>query len=465
LRTLVIFAHAGPAVWTAYHAAAGDDVDWLHINRQGLSSVYRQLAADVRGSDGSILPGLLRRYPPPQPLEVYTGPGGGGLVLASFSAGYGLSASILASAADRGLVDGVVAIDSWHAGLDPDGTASDADLAPLVAAALRAREGGSVVWLGHTDVPTVGYASTTQVAEELLRLTNGPGEGLSVEAFDEVPGAGWSGAATEHRLALTRWGPGFLGRAIAELRRQRALWRPTAPPEDPELPRVPLGQRSLVVARAEQQAGIDEASGWHRIRQYFDGCERSGAAISGAHVPKSWAWCAAGLSYCMGEASRPGEQLPHRRRIAVRELWADAVAAGTARPAAAVRRGDYVPQAGDAVVLVRGGYGAGPEAAPFVRSSGRGHVGRIVAFDGDSIYSLDANIADAWTDCERLLSSADLVGVIAYPQPEAPALWSPTAEEVAELRRLIELSDAAAAGEDFDDWRNGLDSVEEVEID
>lgn len=454
MKFLVYLAHATPSVRARYEAAAvaaGVEMDLVLLNRAGRgSSVYRRLADELR-QDGRVLPGLLRRYPPPRTYAAYDG----GIVLASFSAGYGLSTSVLASRQDAAQVAGVVSIDSWHAGLDSDGTASDADLAPLIAYAIRAREEPLVCWLGFADVPTPqrgpgAFASTAQVAEEVRRLTGGELGGYRSLTHDLS-----QNAATEHSLALLQWGPGWLAKALQDLaiRRTEAGVHPgyAAVPLDDTIPSMPLGVRALQIARAEQRAGVAELPGGKhspRIQQYFTGCVRNGQLVVGRYLPDETPWCAAGLGWCLQEAAVAGEALPHKRRLSVREIAQDGVALGTFRSAAAIRRGEYLPQVGDAWLMVRGGYAAGPEHNPFGPSQGRGHVGRVTEVNGDLVETLDANINNTWTDVSRSVGDAELVGAVAHPRPDESESWSPSAEDVAVLRHFWELSDRAAAGED-----------------
>lgn len=461
MTLLVYFAHANPTVRARYERAAKTtdvEMDLVFVNRGGYGSkVYRQLAAELQDGDGRHLPGLLRRHPPPRAFGAYDG-----VVLASFSAGYGLSTSILSSPADAAEIAGVVSIDSWHAGFDADGTASDADLAPLLAYAIRAIEGPTVCWLGYTDVPTPqsgsgAFASTAQVAAEVRRLIGAsePEVSYATGGFATRPYNLAVSAVTEHKLALTKWGPGFLAGALQQIAERRRALGVSAPDSEPTLPQAPLGLRAFQIAREEQLAGIRELPGHKhskRIQQYFDGCRRNGVLIRGHVISDETPWCAAGLGWCLAQAAVPGEDLPHKRRLSVREIWADAIASGAARSAEAVRRGDYRLQVGDAWIGVRSGYTAGAESNPFGPSQGRGHTGRVAEiFDVERFRTLDANINDTWTDVDRVLSAPELVGLVAHPPAPSdgePELWTPTAEDVAILRRLWELSDAASAGLD-----------------
>ncbi len=204
-RHLVYFAHGETTALPAYAAALAPagDVDIVLVRLEGRSSVYAQLGSDLRDDDGRILPALRARFPAPEPDDAYAT-----LTLITYSAGYALAREILVGEADRDALDAYIAIDSIHADL-VDGVADAAELAGFVAFAAQAKDGAKTFWLGHSDVRTAGYASTTQVAARLLELTGGEGGGFVVRAFD-VRGEG----AAEHRAALTEWGPGFVAEAL-----------------------------------------------------------------------------------------------------------------------------------------------------------------------------------------------------------------------------------------------------------
>ena len=199
------FAHGETAVLPAYAAAlaGAGDVDIVLLRREGRSSAYAQLAEELRDAEGRILPELRRRFPAPEPEDAYLT-----LTLITYSAGYALARAILAGAEDRDAIDACIAIDSIHADL-VDGAADAEQLAGFVAFAEQAKEGEKTFWLGHSDVRTAGYASTSQVAARVLELVGGEGGGFVVRAFN-VRGQD----ASEHRAALTEWGPGFVAEAL-----------------------------------------------------------------------------------------------------------------------------------------------------------------------------------------------------------------------------------------------------------
>jgi hypothetical protein len=90
-----------------------------------------------------------------------------GIVLSSWSAGYGAVAQVLVRSASR--VDAVVLMDSLHAGYTGDTrTLDQARVAPFLDAARAALGGGPAFYLTHTEIATPGYASTSEVASFLL---------------------------------------------------------------------------------------------------------------------------------------------------------------------------------------------------------------------------------------------------------------------------------------------------------
>lgn len=199
------FAHGEPAARSAYAAALAPagDVDIVLVRLEGRSSAYEQLGEELRDPEGRILPELRRRFPAPEPEEAYAT-----LTLVTYSAGYALAREILAGAEDREALDAYVAIDSIHADL-VDGVADTAQLAGFADFAEQAKDGDKTFWLGHSDVRAAGYASTTQVAAKMLELVDGEGGGFVVRAFNVR-----AQDASEHRAALTAWGPCFVAEAL-----------------------------------------------------------------------------------------------------------------------------------------------------------------------------------------------------------------------------------------------------------
>jgi hypothetical protein len=209
---VVYFVKGDASIVASYKKALASvgDFDFIVVvaKPDGLSSAYGKLAdllCDPK--DGRICPGLFSQFGAPRAPYATT-------TLATFSAGYKLAERLLAVPEDADAIDAYVAIDSIHADFDPDRTAKDQQIAPFVSFAKRARAGEKVFWLGHSDVqtPQVGpgaYASTTQTANEIVRLAGGEGGQFLRRAYNlkESP-------VQEHVAAIQNWGPGFLAEAM-----------------------------------------------------------------------------------------------------------------------------------------------------------------------------------------------------------------------------------------------------------
>ena len=470
---LIVLVHADPKVAPRYEvelkARLDVPVDLALINAGGYSSAYDQVADQLarltRQSchPQALLAELVKRAKAPKRLDDYKT-----VTLASFSAGYALKRAVLNDFASSERLDAAVSIDSDHSGFDPDGTARDSQLGGLVRFGLQAKERPKVLWLAHTDVrtPQTGpkrFASTTQVASELRRLTGLPAAGTDVSAGGLRVRAEdrrvWD--HDEHIVALTEWGPIWLADAVVELLdRREQLGVPELEEPPPTVPGEPLGLRALQIAREEQIGGVQEKPGGEhhkKILEYLAGCMRDGTRIGKWLKTDETPWCIAGQSWCLFEALSPGETAPHRYRAAVREAWADAIEFGTARGASRIRRGDYQLQVGDLVVLTRGGpaFGSGRDA--FSRTAGKGHVGRPFVVQNDGSYeTLDANVNDRWSDVSRHIVDQTFVGAISYPQLE-PEVIIPTDDELEgfvalEAARLMQVSADVAAGNHGLDW-------------
>jgi len=345
------------------------------------------------------------RYAGGLPLSRYSG-----VVLATFSAGYGLARELLwASDGSARQLTGLVAIDSWHAGL-VDGHPSDDQLTGLVAYAQRAQSGQCVCWLGHSDVrtPQVGpqaFASTTQVADALRRSTGLSGAdtregGLRIRAFDVR-----QSDHSEHVAALTAWGPDWLGDAVREA---QAL---DGPPDTEPAPTWHDGLDVASLSVGERccawlgfQFGLDprEIAGPEHepmILSYSKHCRRGGRFMGvrpdgmprwegGTPLPlwtDEMAWCAALQSAALLAVLRDGETPAHGLRVSVRELVEDARAAGT------LRQTSWEPAPGSVAVYARMVGGALRDPL----RGGNGHVRGVVQVDGERYLGIGGNERDA----------------------------------------------------------------------
>lgn len=370
MSDLLILVHADPSVLPSYRAALAPlSSDWTVVTKTvgALSRAYQQYAGILRRRGGLLLDALLE--------DIGHGPRArwDRIVLASYSAGYALVREVL-SGPDAEFVAGWIGIDSGHAGFDADGTAADAQMAPFVALARRAAAGQALLWYGHTDVrtPQAGagaFASTTQFADELLHLlgacatpppTRYVSPTLVLRAYDLE-----HRDHDEHVAALLRWGPGFVGAALAALDGVDHDGPHTPAPPTPGLQR--LRQRFLDVAigefgEHEQPRGSNDGPA---VRRYFAG--------TGIKPPAHW--CGAFLLWCLGEAARRcGVRLPMagvlRGSVRAKDWMRQAQDADQWVSAADARANPALVAPGDVPVWHRGAPGAPT-----------GHVGMVVAVD------------------------------------------------------------------------------------
>lgn len=444
---LAILCHATPQVRDVYQAAldaTGLEVEFALCNspHKGLSAAYTRLAKEVEANEvGPTMVHKLCSYLGLRSPEQWES-----ITLASFSAGYGLVREVLSEQASHHELTAVVGIDSWHSGFDPDGTAKDSQLGGLVQFMLAAKEGEKACWLGHSDVQTYSYASTTQVANEVRRLAglenhSEPQKGARIRGFDVAVNPG-----TEHSRALTQWGPRWLAGAVKAASSIPASHLEKDKPSSSA--GAPLGMRSLVVALSH--LGVTEQDKPELVTWYHAAAERGGQNI-GRYLNHRHAWCASFASRCMVESLQPGDVMPHRPRAAVRELWEDAIRLGTARGASLVRSGAYQLQPGDLLIMTRGGPAFGETAAAFAKSRGLGHVGRVEKAQGDTIYTVDGNKRDAVRRVSYSQDDPSLVGAIAYPGGAELDRWTPTDDELEGVIKLAQEQFTAAwlAGPDL----------------
>ncbi len=369
------------------------DVALVWVAPPGRSAVFVRAAALLR-RDGRIVPELLRAHPPPAGARPST------VSVISFSAGYGFVRELLAHADDRAAVDGVVLLDSLHTGLDADGRLLDSQLAAFAAYAGRARSGEALLVDAHTDVPTVGFASTTQATARLVELAGGVGAGFVVEGHDEHDRAH---PKREHGAALVGWGPDCVARHLVPWLASRVPVAPAVPEAVPawrDHART-LGERAVAWSLAELAAGVCEAppgsNTGPRIAAYLGPCERDGRPLR----LSAGAWCAAAYSAAERAALLDGEAPTLPYRASGIELERDAIARGVWRTIAAVRRGEYVPRVGDGVITTRPG------------SAWHRHVCRVAEVPaGDAIVTVGGNEGDRWAVTRRSLRDVPLRGFV-----------------------------------------------------
>jgi hypothetical protein len=107
------------------------------------------------------------------------------IAVSSWSAGYGAVAHILARRRDR--LGAVVLLDSLHAGYAQGKRSLEhGQLAPFVAAARAAAEGGPLFYLTHSAIVTDDYASTSETADFVLRELGVHAQFVPTEPSDKV---------------------------------------------------------------------------------------------------------------------------------------------------------------------------------------------------------------------------------------------------------------------------------------
>lgn len=421
MKTRVLLVHADPSVTSHYVDTlvdAGFKPEDLDVRLMvapplkgvpggGLSSRYDALAQTcLKLGKGSAIRGLCAQ----QKIAIENGDR---IFLATFSAGYAFARHLTDE--DRDMLSGLVLIDSGHTSKDADGTASDAGIAWLVEWAKAARAGEKVLAIGHTDVDPVTYASTTQVAEEAIKLSGGPIEDMPLEAYDLDRGckrirlAGRmlvaafdrrspADAKLEHGDALTVWGDELVrwavcpapleigelvvkaGRAmaagiqagiaavmlpsLAERIVAQVLHELGDPPR--EIPGPKFEPRIVAYGKACRRGGLFLGIDEQRHALWAkDGKGREPVQV-GSETDEE-AWCAKARSAALMGALEPGELPPHGPRVSVAELCSDARAAGTLRAAEAT------PEPGWAAIYGRAG------GNPLL--GGPGHVSTVLKVD------------------------------------------------------------------------------------
>lgn len=141
------------------------------------------------------------------------------VAVSSWSAGSGAVSRILA---DERRPDALILLDSLYGGYAPGRTElMPGQLAPYVSLAEAAARGGPLLFMTHTTVPTIGYASTEETATFLLRQLGAtavlvtPNEGDPLKLVRMYDGGslyirGYAGATREDHCAQLRLLPSIL---------------------------------------------------------------------------------------------------------------------------------------------------------------------------------------------------------------------------------------------------------------
>lgn len=186
MSTLIIFTHLHPQWVPRFEQELqGVEAELVPLHQFGRSSTYRKLAKT-------------------KPLASIVGDRSYDVLLAAcYSAGYGYWSEVLKEDGWGGL-DGIVTIDSWYA--STLGTPSaERDLADLTAFARAATESKKTLWMTYSSMVArgLGYAHTSEVAEELASRVGGPLGGFYLEP-----------QKLGHGAMVSQAGPSFLARAV-----------------------------------------------------------------------------------------------------------------------------------------------------------------------------------------------------------------------------------------------------------
>lgn len=202
--------HGFPAWVHANAQHAGLNAVVISVKYRGLSSVYRVPFSEDRELFGRILDEALTAL---RGLEDFSDEAQWGKIgVSSFSAGFGAVREVLKTQAYFDRIDAILMVDSLYCGyVEGDEQRVDPELMKdFLRYARAAAAGEKVMIITHTQEPTPGYASTTEVADWLI----GKIRDLEVRRIDERG----LGTLRFHRLArrgdLAIWGT--LGRTAAD---------------------------------------------------------------------------------------------------------------------------------------------------------------------------------------------------------------------------------------------------------
>jgi hypothetical protein len=176
-------------------------------------------------------------------------------------------------------------------------------------------------------------------------------------------------------------------------------------------PSLPLGIRCVAFAENEMKNGVKEdklnSFTSPRIREYLAICKRRGTEkLLGL---TSGNWCAAGVSFCLKNASIEGDEQPHGYRAGAIEIEDDLKAKNLWRPVALARSKTFLPEKGDVVIFNR----SNPKDP---NSFWFRHIGFY--YDGDdkgNFRLLSGNNGGCWKIDKHTFNSAKLLGFGEYP--------------------------------------------------
>ena len=393
----------------------------------GRSGVFSTEALKHKDASGRIMPRLLKRY------SKNTNPVPTTVSLISFSAGYGLARELFKDERDVRALDAYVALDSIHASLYA-GTVPSTSVLAFVEYAKRAKSGSCLFSISHTDVPTVGFASTTQAAEKIEELAGGTGGNFTITAFDEFDRRR---PKSEHGAALVGWGPDFVADHLVPY---LLKLQPEGEPEPSTIPTSlmegTIGERAVAYSLRELEAGVQEvplgSNSGPRIAEYMEGGMRRIKGKETRRGIRSGNWWAAASCFVERQILIGDEKPVTPWRVSGIELQTDAKALGLWRPVHIARSRQWMPKRGDVVILQRG-----------KRNSWTRHVCRILDEPGGGgIYrTIGANEGTSWHITERAIDDDRLLGFIEYPRTDRiPSISNES------YREALRLSDDLMSG-------------------
>jgi hypothetical protein len=326
MSRLALIAHASPTVEAAYLDALApygfSKVVAFTSSFKGMSSAYVQLAQSLK-KDGRILPSLIGRYAPGEWEKV---------ALITWSAGYGLAREMLNIAEDVAQLDMLVMLDSLHSG--SSAAEKEIQLAPFVRFAQLARQGRKVFFLGHSDVPTSGYESTTKTAHNLVARVGGVSGKFFVRAYDTVSGRTVKDYEKEHMNAVRLWGPEAAMEAAAMIDQELA---PDTEPSRPPPPPDPFVSAFLAAAAEDLNTSPKEES-------FNAGTWLVTNILAPAGLAAGSAYCAATVTRWLRiAADSTGLPMPIEGSNGAQNLKAQFVAAGRWVEAMDIEAEDIVP--------------------------------------------------------------------------------------------------------------------------
>jgi len=391
---------------------------WIAI--PGRSAVFSSEALKHKDASGRIFPRLLQRYAPrgePVPTSVS---------LISFSAGYGLARELFKVKADLEALDAYIALDSIHASLHGN-VVPASSVQAFVNYAQRAKEEKCRFAISHTDVPTRGFASTTQTASRILQLVGGEGGGFTVEAFNRFDRYH---PKSEHGAALVGWGADFVADTLVPFLLRSdgpATWDPDTVPTS--LAEGTIGDRAVAFSLRELEQGVQEvplgSNAGPRIAQYMAGGMRTMKGKEMKLGLRSGNWCAAACCFAERQVLKDDEKPVLPWRVSGIEMQNDAKARDLWRPVQLARTMQWIPRRGDVVVLHRGR-----------RGSWTRHIARVLDGPGGGgrFRTIGANEGTSWRITERSLHDDRLLGFIEYPRDDRiPEISRESYEEACRL--------------------------------